>query len=118
MADYPIFTKLKKLLQVYEANLTVLHDKEDNYYLNTTVSEKNKKPEFFAAVQIKKSYVAYHLMPVYYYPQLLDSISQDLRARMQGKSCFNFKEIDEKLYKELGTLTKKAFQHYKSLNKI
>ena len=25
---------------------------------------------------------------------------------MQGKSCFNFKEVDEKLFKELATLTK------------
>jgi len=25
---------------------------------------------------------------------------------MQGKSCFNFKEMDEKLFKELGRLTR------------
>jgi hypothetical protein len=25
---------------------------------------------------------------------------------MQGKSCFNFKEVDEKLFKELASLTK------------
>ena len=81
-------------------------------------SSTNKKSEFFGAVQIKNSYVAFRLMPVYYYPHLLDNISQDLKDRMQGKSCFNFKEIDDKLFKELTTLTKKSFDLYKSIQKI
>jgi hypothetical protein len=118
MADNQTFNKLKTVLKNYEAKLTLLHDKADNYYLNTHISEKNKKAEFFGAVQIKKSYVAFHLMPVYYYPNLLDNISQDLKDRMQGKSCFNFKEIDDKLFKELATLTKKSFELYKSKEKI
>ncbi len=116
--DNETFDKLKALLKRYEENLTLLHDNADNYYLNTPISDTNKKSEFFGAVQIKKSYVAFHLMPVYYYPNLLDNISQDLKDRMQGKSCFNFKEIDDKLYKELSTLTKKAFDMYKSLKKV
>jgi len=89
-----IFSKLKSILAKYELKLAVLHNKNDNYYLNTPTSDTNKKPEFFGAVQIKKSYVAFHLMPVYYYPELLDSISQDLKNKMQGKSCFNFKDTD------------------------
>ncbi|MEO0075557.1 MAG: hypothetical protein ABIK31_05550 [candidate division WOR-3 bacterium] len=118
MANNETFNKLKALLKRYEANLTLLHDKADNYYLNTPISDTNKKSEFFGAVQIKKSYVAFHLMPVYYYPNLLDNISQDLKDRMQGKSCFNFKEIDDKLFKELTALTKKSFDQYKSTKKI
>lgn len=116
--DNETFDKLKALLKRYEENLTLLHDNADNYYLNTPISDTNKKSDFFGAVQIKKSYVAFHLMPVYYYPNLLGNISQDLKDRMQGKSCFNFKEIDDKLYKELSTLTKKAFDMYKSLKKV
>ena len=118
MSEQPTFQKLKKLLKNYEAQLTVLHDKEDNYYLNTPVTATNKKAEFFGAVQIKKSYVAYHLMPVYYYPEMLQDLSKDLKDRMQGKSCFNFKEMDEKLYKELSALTKKCFVQYQSLKKV
>ncbi|WP_209391256.1 hypothetical protein [Chryseobacterium sp. RR2-3-20] len=118
MNDNQTFNRLKTLLKQFEAELTLIHDKDDNYYLNTPISDTNKKAEFFGAVQIKKSYVAFHLMPVYYYPNLLDNISQDLRDRMQGKSCFNFKEIDDKLFKELTTLTKKSFDLYKSIKKI
>lgn len=118
MGENQTFEKLKSLLKHFEAELTLVHDKEDNYYLNTPVSATNKKAEFFGAVQIKKSYVAFHLMPVYYYPALLDNISPDLKNRMQGKSCFNFKEMDEKTFKELSLLTKKAFKQYKSVKKI
>lgn len=118
MADNQTFIKLKTLLKHYEAHLTLLHDKADNYYLNTPILDTNKKAEFFGAVQIKKSYVAFHLMPVYYFPNLLDNISQDLKGRMQGKSCFNFKEIDDKLFKELSALTEKSFQQYESVKKV
>jgi len=45
-------------------------------------------------------------MSVYACPQLLKGMSPELKKRMQGKSCFNFKEVDEKLFKELDKLTK------------
>lgn len=118
MTDNNTFNKLKTLLKKYEAELSLVHDKEDNYYLNTPISDTNKKAEFFGAVQIKKSYVAFHLMPVYYNPELLDGISQELKNKMQGKSCFNFNDIDNKLFEELSLLTKKCFDKYKSLNRI
>ena len=57
-------------------------------------------------------------MPIYYYPELFDDISQELKNRMQGKSCFNFKDIDDKLFEELTELTKSAFERYKELKKI
>lgn len=111
-----LFLKLKSILAIYEAQLNVLHNKSDNYYLNTpTVA---KKAEFFGAVQIKKSYVAFHLMPVYYHPELLNSVSEELKNRMQGKSCFNFKDINDALFEELNALTKTAFEKYKTLKKV
>ena len=113
-----IFLTLKSILEHYEPSLSVVHNKSDHYYLNTPSTATHKKPEFFGAVQIKKSYVAFHLMPIYYYPELLDSISHDLKNRMQGKSCFNFKEQNEPLFMELKSLTKISFEKYTSLNKI
>ena len=112
------FEQLKKLLTTFEKYLTVLHNKPDHYYLNTPTLAKNKKPEFFGAVQVKKSYVSFHLMPVYYYPELLDEISDELKSKMQGKSCFNFKEIDKKQLTELKLLTKIAFEKYREVNKV
>lgn len=52
-------------------------------------------------------------MQVYVNPKLLDGISPDLKKRMQGKSCFNFKEINKEHLKELTILTKNGFEFYK-----
>lgn len=112
------FKRLKTILNQFESQLSVQHDKADNYYLNTPTTESNKKAEFFGAVQIKKSYVAFHLMPIYYHPELLENISQELKNRMQGKSCFNFKKIEDSLFSELSILTKNALEKYKALKKV
>ena len=60
-------------------------------------------------MKIGKGYVSYHFMPVYMFPQLRDRLSPKLRARMQGKSCFNFTAIEPAHVKELATLTKSGF---------
>jgi hypothetical protein len=112
------FIQLKSVLSKYEKHLHLLHNSSDNYYLTTLPKGKSSKGEFFGAVQIKKSYVAFHLMPLYYEPSLLDNISITLKNRMQGKSCFNFKEIDSSVLKELMVLTKHAFNYYRSVDKI
>lgn len=116
MESDKIFSKLKAILAAFEAQLVVLHDESDNYYLNTPTTDK--KSEFFGAVQIKKSYVAFHLMPIYYYPELLNPVSDALKNKMQGKSCFNFKEVNDSLFEELKSLTTAALEKYKSLNKV
>ncbi len=108
-----IFKQLKGILQKYEPRLVVVHDQPENYYLDAPYSEKYKKDVFFGAVQVKKNYVSYHLMPVYMYRDLLDDISDDLKKRMQGKSCFNFKSSDKKLFDELARLTRKSVERVK-----
>ena len=96
----------------YSHNLELVTDDESSYYLNTHHIMKNKKPLFFVAVQIKKNYVSYHLMPIYVDPSLLDTISGPLRKRMQGKSCFNFKSVEKELFTELALLTEAGYQSY------
>ena len=68
---------------------------------------------WFGAARIGKRYVSYHLMPVYACPDLLDRISPELKKRMQGKSCFNFTRMDEKLFKELEVLTDQGYERFK-----
>lgn len=118
METNQIFQKLKSILKNYEPSLTIVQNKDDNYYLNTPISAKNKKGEIFGAVQIKKSYVAFHLMPIYYFPELLDSISDELKKHMQGKSCFNFKTIDIELFNEIKILTKSSFEKHRVIEKV
>jgi hypothetical protein len=75
--------------------------------------QKNKKPLWFGAVEIKKNYVSYHLMPIYVNPKLLETVLPGLKKRMQGKSCFNFTSSDAVLFKELAELTEEGFKDYK-----
>lgn len=109
MADYAsVFQSLSDILRKHGKGLTAKIDSQDNYYLERPAAAPKGRPEFFGAAQIKKSYVSYHLMPVYTSPELLDGISEELRSKMQGKSCFNFVAEDPKLFKELDALTKKC----------
>lgn len=108
-----IFKKLKSFLKKYEPHLTLKADKTDFYCLDAGFSEKYKRVVFFGSVQIKKNYVSYYLMPVYVFPELLKGISPELKKRMQGKSCFNFTAVDEKIFSELAQLTKKGFNKFK-----
>jgi hypothetical protein len=113
-----IFDKLKPILANFAGDLVVKSDEPGNYYLDIPLSEKYKKELFFGAVQVKKSYVSYHLMPVYMFPNLLDEVSADLKKRMQGKSCFNFTVTDEDTLGELARLTQRGFDKFKQENLI
>ena len=108
-----VFSQLRGTLCSYADDMDCTKDEPDDYYLNTRHIMKNKKPLFFGAVQIRKNYVSYHLMPVYVYPELLDDISSSLRKRMQGKSCFNFKSSDQMLFDELTVLTERGYEKYR-----
>ena len=108
-----VFESLREILKKYEPRLVVLHDKPGNYYLNTPYCEKFKKEVCFGAVGIKKNYVSYYFMPIYGCPEMVRELSPELKARMQGKACFNFKEVDRDLFKELSQLTKAGFERFK-----
>jgi len=109
----PVFEQLKKILKPYAPKLTVKTDTKDTYILDGPYSEKWKKEIFFGSAQIKKNYVSFYLMPVYMYPDLLDGISPELKKHMQGKSCFNFKQVEHALFKELAALAKKGIERFK-----
>ena len=108
-----IFSELVKKLKKYEKKLVVKADDKDKYILYTSHKYNNKTDLYFAGVEIKKNYVSFHLFPVYMYPELLSNISPELKKRMQGKSCFNFKKADKDLFKQLKELTETGFKKFK-----
>jgi hypothetical protein len=105
----PIFARLRRILEPYAGRLKVTADDADHYCLTLPYSPKFKKGFPVAWVQIGKAYVSYHFMPVYMFPKLRERMSKELQARMQGKSCFNFKTADESLFKELERVTAEGF---------
>jgi hypothetical protein len=70
---------------------------------------------YVAGIRRGKRYVSYYLMSVYAFPDLVDGLSPELRRRMQGKSCFNFTTVDERLFAELARVTEAGFEPYLAL---
>jgi hypothetical protein len=115
--DFPVvFEQLKNILKPYAEKLTLKADTSDTYYIDGPYSEKWQKQLFFASTVVKKNYVSFYLMPVYMYPELLQDISPELKKRMQGKSCFNFKKVEPALFAELAILTRTGAEKFKMEN--
>ena len=104
------FAALREILRPYEKTIVVEHDTPENYYLDTKHTAPNGKPLMFGAVRKGKSYVSFYLFPVYMFPELLKNLPPELKKRMQGKSCFNFKTIDEEQLSGLRELTKRGYE--------
>lgn len=110
----PVFAALRDILASHAAGMDATRDDATELYLNTRHRQKNGQPLFFGAVQMKKAQVSVHLMPVYLQPGLLDGLSPALKARMHGKSCFNFTTADPALLQELAALVQAGHASYQA----
>jgi hypothetical protein len=117
-ADFEaICSALKVVLRKYAKRLSVKTDTPAEYTLvaksPSPFPQHKGEPLYFASVKPGKAYVSFHLMPLYMCPPLANSISADLKKRMQGKTCFNFKtEPDQKQLAELQRLTEAGLQFW------
>ena len=82
------------------------------YGLETLKWIGTKQHDFFAGVRVAPKHVAFHLMPVYTDPHLLDDVSPALRKHLKGKTTFDFMAVDEALFAELADLTARSFEAY------
>jgi len=117
-----IFNRLKKILQSRSGKFTVKPDTDTSYGLYAPVGPatlamwkgKSKAPVMpIAWVETGKSYVSFHLMGIYGNQKLVDSLSPALKARMQGKTCFNFKKQDDELFNELEKITDSSIEGFR-----
>ena len=112
MADLrPVDERLRAILAPYRGRLAVADDGPGGLSLHLPGMADDPNG-YVCGVRPGKRYVSFYLMPVYAFPELLESISKGLRSRMQGKSCFNFTVIDERLLSELGGLTARGIARY------
>jgi hypothetical protein len=69
---------------------------------------------WFGSVRLGKAYVSFHLMPLYMNEALAGTISPGLGKRMQGKTCFNFRERPEAgIEAELVELTGRCLEDWR-----
>jgi hypothetical protein len=108
-----VFRELRKILEPYGRRMRVTADTPTRYSIDTPVTGPSGKPIFFGAAIIGKSYVSFHLIPIYVYPDLLKGLSSELKKRMQGKSCLNFRSIDGEMLAELKALTAAGATRFK-----
>jgi hypothetical protein len=115
-----VFVRLRRIMRPYaKGALRARPDKPGDYTLIGPPTETSRGREvWFGAVQTRKNYVSYHLMAVYASPELLKGMSPELKKRMQGKACFNFKQVDEKLFRELARLTERGYRGFKKAKLI
>jgi hypothetical protein len=111
------FAVLKPVLVKYANRLAVKADSSVEYTLVTKspspFQQHKGQPLYFGSVRLGKAYVSFHLMPIYMCPGLIKSISPELKKRMQGKTCFNFKtEPSPELIDALTRLTEAGFKEW------
>ena len=104
-----IFRRLRGILVPYAGRMHVAADTDGGYSLDMAPEAERNPTTWFAGVRVGSAYVSYYLMPIYVEPALLEGISPELKRRMQGKSCFNFRVVDESLFTELADLTRRAY---------
>ena len=91
--------------------MDIAQNTDTMYLLNTRHLLKKNYPLMFGGVRLGKNYVSYHLFSVYTTGDA-QTMSPELKKRMQGKACFNFTAIDEPLFKQLAKLTKEGAKRF------
>ena len=101
-----IFAELRAIMLEAAPGMTVAEDSPSNLTLKTHwIEARTGQPAWFGWIAIKKSYVAYHIMPLYTLAALEAAVPEGLAKRRQGKTCFNFKTGDEAAFAALSALT-------------
>jgi hypothetical protein len=112
-----VFARLRDVLVVHASEFSVAHDSAQRYGLDAPIGPATVKAWGgrirtqtipIAWIEVRKAYVSYHLMGIAGNSKLTDSLSAALRGHMQGKSCFNFKAVDDALMSELARVTKES----------
>jgi hypothetical protein len=110
----PVFSALRQIIERFSSELKVIVDKPVDYQVVIPTVIHRGRPLFLAAVRSGKSYVSFHLLPLYYNPAMLKELSPGLKKRMQGKACFNFTAVDKECFAELEKLMAAGLKRFKS----
>ena len=109
-----VFRRLRGMLAGYAPKLSVVHDTSSQYNLDTRTIGPNMRPIAFGGVKVGKRYVSYYLMPIYS-SEVKVGMSPALKKHMQGKACFNFKQVDHALFAELERVTRQCYAAWKKI---
>ena len=114
-----VFADLRAILKREASTLSVSEDAPTRFCVDAPVGPatlkawggKVKRATIpIAWTEIGKNYVSFHLMALGASP---NAISKALKARLKGKTCFNFTSPDPALFKELEEVTSRSIATFK-----
>lgn len=114
-----IFDTLKAALEKCSPPMSVSKDKQGVYELmgNKPVPYGSKKTivpgMYFSSVVARKDMVSFYFFPLYYHEKDYQDIIPTLIKSLKGKTCFNFKKMEQLNVKELDVMLKKGVQAWK-----
>jgi hypothetical protein len=109
-----VFAHLRAILKRQSGSLSVADDGPKRFCLEAPIGpatlkswggKAKRKTIPVAWTEIGKAYVSFHLMGL---EAASSAISPALKARLQGKTCFNFSAPDRTLFEELETVTARS----------
>ena len=109
-----VFERLRTILRAHAGALRVSEDSPTRYCLEGRPGPATlrawggtmKRPALPVAwVEQRKAYVSFHHMALYARADAAPALSEALRARLRGKTCFAFTDRDEPLLAEVEALT-------------
>lgn len=112
-----VFVALRFILCNHAGSFSVEQDCANHYSLTAPVGPaiirswggRTRRSNIPVAwVKIGRTYVSFHLMGLCDDSALSENCSDKPKARMQGKTCFNFKHVDQPLFRELDELTSRS----------
>jgi len=65
---------------------------------------EQKDGMFFASTARRKNSIVFYFFPIYTHPNRFDTISDELRKALKGKSCFHFTKPDADRFAELDAM--------------
>jgi hypothetical protein len=111
-----VFQRLRSILQEHATTLRVTEDTPRKYCLEGKVGPATLHAWGGQArralipvvwIEIVKTGVSYHLMPLGGGTRSSGEMSPALQARMQGNTCFTLRAVDEAVFAELAELTRR-----------
>jgi hypothetical protein len=113
---HEIFTRIKKLLVPYGKKMDTRVDKDGQYQLyilnEFEFAGRKFKECYFCGIVIQKTMVAFYFFPIYTHPAKF-VLPAPIKKNLKGKSCFNFKKMDDEQEKAIAQLLREGEALYK-----
>ena len=106
-------------LKSHQPTIKSKEDTAEKYEVYGTIEAMQGKKKvdgiYFATVQPKAKDVRFYFFPLYTHrEEIIDSLSDELKKALKGKTCFHIKSMSEAMSKEIEALVNTAIGLYQN----